>query len=67
MGYENSITGGGGRGAEALLSIWKGSSGHNAVMINQGIWSRKKWRSIGIGTNSAYTVMWFGEQADPDQ
>jgi len=49
--------------AESALNGWKGSSGHNAVILNQGGWD-KKWEAIGIGMNRNYAVAWFGRQQE---
>ncbi len=50
--------------AEGALNSWKGSSGHNAVIINQGIWSDNYWKAIGIGISNGYAVVWFGTEVD---
>ena len=50
--------------AEDALNGWKNSSGHNAVIINQGIWTNKIWKAIGIGITDGYAVVWFGEDLD---
>ncbi len=47
------------------LRCWQGSPGHNAVMINQGIWHDIYWKAIGIGMYKGYAVVWFGTEADP--
>lgn len=49
--------------AEGALKGWKGSSGHNAVIINQGIWD-DQWNAIGIGLFEGYAVVWFGKETD---
>ena len=50
--------------AEGALLGWKSSSGHNEVIINQGIWSDSNWQSIGICIYKGYAVAWFGEDRD---
>mgnify|MGYP000878536110 CR=1 FL=1 len=50
--------------AETALRGWKGSSGHNAVIINEGMWSRS-WKAVGIGIYGNYAVVWFGHEEDP--
>ncbi len=37
---------------------------HNAVIINDGMWSRS-WKAIGIGIYGNYAVVWFGNEEDP--
>ncbi len=50
---------------DAALSGWKGSSLHNAVIVNSGTWARIKWRAVGVGIYGSYAVVWFGEESDP--
>ena len=58
-GYPNYIV-----TAETALKSWKGSSGHNAIIINQGIWNDNNWKAIGVGIYKNYAVVWFGEERD---
>ncbi len=51
--------------AEGAFAAWKSSSGHNAVMIEDGIWKGMNWRAMGIGIYRNYAVVWFGQPADP--
>lgn len=51
--------------AQTALNIWKASSGHNAVMINQSTWAGVTWNAVGVGINNNYAVIWFGEEKDP--
>ena len=46
------------------LNSWKSSSGHNAVIINEGTWASRPWRAIGIGIYGNYAVVWFGHESD---
>lgn len=50
--------------AEKALELWKASSGHNAVMLNQKMWKQSNWKAIGIGMNEHYAVIWFGQETD---
>jgi Ca2+-binding RTX toxin-like protein len=71
-GYE--ISGAGYVDVTAALNGWKGSSGHNNVIINGPGWSGMNWQSIGIGVlhgnpqedyqGKVYHV-WFSDTADP--
>ncbi len=56
--YEGSVA-----TAETSLNSWKGSDGHNNVILNKGIWN-EKWNAIGIGMVGNYAVVWFGNEAD---
>ena len=51
--------------AISALQSWKDSSGHNAVIINQGSWKDSQWNAIGIGLYGGFAVVWFG--AEPDK
>jgi len=49
---------------ESALNGWKNSSGHNAVIINEGSWVNMEWKAIGIGIYRTYAVAWFGNKLD---
>ena len=49
--------------AEAAINSWKRSSGHNAVIINEGIW-KDRWNAIGIGIYKGFACVWFGKETD---
>jgi uncharacterized protein YkwD len=63
-GYEISYYSGAGATAADGLAGWKVSTGHNQVMINDGIWKKVKWNAIGVGIYKEYGVVWFGELKD---
>ena len=63
-GYEIAHWNSGTATAEGALSGWKRSSGHNAVIINQGVWDSHPWKAIGIGIYKGFAVVWFGEERD---
>lgn len=48
---------------ETALNLWKGSSGHNAVMTTQGMWSNLT--TMGVAIDGGYAHIWFGSDADP--
>lgn len=50
--------------AEKALTSWKGSSGHNMVMVNKGIWKDYAWKSIGIGIYKNFACVWFAKELD---
>ncbi|MHA6262401.1 hypothetical protein ACXYMO_04295 [Arenibacterium sp. CAU 1754] len=73
--YGFEISAAGYSGIEAALNGWKGSSGHNDVILNNGIWANSNWNAIGIGVEIDTSVsnyggkiyhVWFGRSADPD-
>lgn len=49
--------------AKVALESWQHSQAHNAVILNQGIWS-EKWKAIGIGIYGNFAVVWFGKEPD---
>ncbi|MEB8386971.1 calcium-binding protein [Rhodobacteraceae bacterium KMM 6894] len=70
-GFEISASGY--QNIEAALNGWKGSSGHDAVIVNDGIWASRTWNAIGIGVENDPSVstyggriyhVWFGSVAD---
>ena len=67
LGFEISASGYG--SIEAALAGWQGSSGHNAVLLNQGSWVSWPWSAIGLGVemhaDQRYYHVWFGRDADP--
>ncbi|MFN5171034.1 MAG: CAP domain-containing protein [Cyclobacteriaceae bacterium] len=63
-GFEISSYGSAGLTPQQALDLWKTSTGHNAVIVNEGIWKSKSWQSIGIGMGARYIVVWFADKAD---
>ncbi|MEA3497042.1 MAG: hypothetical protein U9R42_13530, partial [Bacteroidota bacterium] len=53
--------------ANIALQSWKSSSGHKAVIINQGSWKKVEWKAIGIGLYKGYGVVWFGHEVDDSE
>lgn len=67
-GFEISAGANGGHGtmtAERALSLWQGSSGHNAVIIEQQPWQGTEWQALGVGIYEGVAHVWFGADADP--
>jgi len=65
-GYEIAYWSSGTATPSGALSGWQSSSGHNDVILNQGIWTgRDPWPAMGIGLRDGYAVVWFGDIADP--
>jgi uncharacterized protein YkwD len=56
------------KGATAVegLDGWKKSPGHNPLIVNTGMWSKIKWKAIGIGIYKEYGVVWFGQIDDSE-
>jgi len=63
-GFEISHWSSFGTDAQTAIYSWKNSSGHNAVIINEGVWKDHPWKAIGVGIFGSYSVIWFGEVED---
>lgn len=63
-GYEISAWSSGDITENQALEIWKASSGHHNVIINEGVWSNIEWNAIGAAIYKGYAVVWFGEVAE---
>jgi uncharacterized protein YkwD len=44
---------------------WRGSPGHNAVMVNLEPWDRYEWRALGVAVHAGFAVAWFASADDP--
>lgn len=65
-GFENLVGGPNSRmTADYALERWQRSSGHNAVILNQGMWVDHDWQALGIAIYRGYAAIWFGEEPDP--
>ncbi len=64
-GFENAAWGY--SSPEAALNGWKGSPGHNNVILNREAWASQTFRAMGVGINSEanYYFLWFSTQTDP--
>jgi hypothetical protein len=64
-GFEIAHGGSNGYIATAVSAFngWRNSSGHNAVIINNGNW-KTPWQAIGISIRGGYAVVWFGNERD---
>ena len=65
-GYEISAAAGAGNiTPQQALNTWKGSQGHNDVILNNGIWASHPWNAMGVGIVADHANVWFGEEVDP--
>jgi len=63
--YENSYSGP--ADPSSAVNAWKRSSAHNAVILNEGIWSRfNPWPAMGAAIWGSYAVLIFGDRKDPN-
>ncbi|NVO20809.1 MAG: CAP domain-containing protein [Bacteroidetes bacterium] len=51
--------------AREALKAWKGSPGHNEIIINSGKWADMDWKAMGVGSWNGYVTVWFGKETDP--
>ena len=49
---------------DMALDGWKGSAGHNSVIIGSGFWD--KLTCMGVGIDGSYSHVWFGVEDDPE-
>jgi hypothetical protein len=49
--------------ADQALDIWKGSKGHNDVILNLDIWAGFPWGAMGGWLADGYACVWFGQEA----
>lgn len=49
-----------------FLDGWKGSHGHNQVIINAGTWKKMEWKAVGVAIRKPYAVVWFGNEPDAE-
>lgn len=49
---------------DSILSLWKDSPEAMAMILTNGIWKEKSWASMGVGLNSHYASVWFGQRPD---
>lgn len=63
-GYEISAYSSQNISAQQAFELWKSSSGHNAVILNQNIWKNSSWNAIGISIRNGHACVWFGEERD---
>jgi uncharacterized protein YkwD len=66
-GYEIAYYSSAGASAAEGLEGWKKSPSHNPLIINEGIWKKVSWQSIGIGFYKEYGIVWFGELEDSSE
>jgi hypothetical protein len=47
-----------------VIDFWKSTGVSNDMLLNQGKWKSKIWKSIGVGLVDGYASVWFGDGAD---
>ena len=45
------------------LDKWKGSTLHNSIITNQGMFKDRPWDEIGVSVDGNYAALWFGTPA----
>jgi len=51
--------------AYQAFELWKASSGHNQMILEQEDFNGYHWKSMGVGIKNGYFNVWFGEETDP--
>ena len=64
-GYEIAAASSGLLTPQVALSSWQSSPAHNAVILEQGVWSRRPWRAMGVAVLRHRAFAWFGHEPDP--
>jgi len=49
---------------EQVLAAWLVSPAHSSVILNRGIWEKKKWQALGAAFEEGFACAWFGEEKD---
>jgi hypothetical protein len=49
----------------AALNKWQSNANTFSLLTSQGAWSKRKWKSIGIGILGSYVTLWLSEGTDP--
>ncbi|MES1918335.1 hypothetical protein MHBO_000314 [Bonamia ostreae] len=62
LGYE--IAAEGQKDSAGALRSLMNSPNHREVILNEGEWVQKKWKSIGAGIEDKFYVAWFSEEED---
>ena len=52
--------------AKAAIEGWKGSPGHDEMILNYNEWTSLSWNAMGVAIYKNYAVVWFGEETDSD-
>lgn len=47
-----------------VLDFWKGIEYTSSMLTNTGKWSDKVWKSIGVGIQDGYVLVWLGQNED---
>lgn len=47
-----------------VLEFWNGISYSTSMIGNTGKWSDKEWKSMGVGIQDGYVLLWLGEEID---
>lgn len=63
-GFENAYWSSGQVSATGAFNGWKNSPGHNAVILETGIWAGQNFPAMGVAVYEHYAVLWFGSSTD---
>lgn len=51
---------------DRALASWKGSLGHNNVVVEAPPWSGEHWQAMGVAVGGHYAFVWFGRIPDKE-
>ncbi len=49
---------------DSILQMWEVSPEALAMILTHGVWGKKSWACMGVGVNSHYVSVWFGQRPD---
>ncbi len=49
---------------DSLAALWSDSQEVLDMILTRGEWSKKTWKAMGIGANTHYVSVWFGQRPD---
>jgi len=47
-----------------ILEFWNSISYTSSMIGNTGKWAAKEWKSMGVGIQDGYVLLWLGEEVD---
>jgi hypothetical protein len=53
---------GGTASPQQAMEMWKRSSLHNSMLLNQGMFASMNWEEVGIAISGNYAAFWFGSK-----
>lgn len=51
---------------DSLMTLWLKIPEVQNMLLNRGVYEKKKWLAAGVGIEKAYVVVWFGQVKDKE-